>query len=221
MTRSRQWTLGAVAIVVVIALAGWFLLVQAERKHAASLNLQTAQQLKTNQGLEAQIAMLKAQSKKLPQMEASLAKVRTSIPVGSEMPQLIRQLTDAADASGVTLRSLMPADPVSVTPTSSETGGVVLPPGQLAIVNLKLEFDGNFFETEEFMSRLEKMPRAFLTSSLQLASGSETNQLHGVVQARVFFAPQELPVTPEIPGVTPAPVTSPAASSTAAPTTVQ
>jgi len=212
MTRSRQWTLGAVAIIVVIALAGWFVLVQNERKHAASLELQTAQQLKTNEGLQAQIAILKAQSKKLPQMEATLATIQTKIPVASEMPALIRQMSTAANSSGVTLRSFTPADPISVTPQTSATGGVVLPPGQLVIVDLKAEFDGNFFEAEEFMSALEKMPRAFLVNSLQLDTIDGTNQLHGVIQARVFFAPQALPTTAEIPGVSTVPAPAPTAS---------
>jgi Tfp pilus assembly protein PilO len=217
MTRSRQWTLGAIAIIVVIAMAGWFLLVQGERKKAADLQLQTAQQVKTNQGQQTQIALLKAQSKKLPQMQAQLAEIQTKIPVGSEMPALIRQLSDAAQAAGVDLVDFAPQDPLSATPASNAAGGVSLPPGQLAIVNLQLGFSGNFFEIEEFMNNLEKMPRAFLVSGLHVASNEGTPVLTGTLTARVFFAPNDYPATPAIPGTTTVVTPAPAASASTAP----
>jgi Tfp pilus assembly protein PilO len=219
MSRSRQWTFGAVAIIVVIAVAGWFLLVQSQRKQAADLNQQTQQQLQTNQGLQVQIAALKAQSKKLPQMQAQLAEMHTKIPVASDEPQFIRQLSDAAKSAGVTLATVAVADPVSETPTTNASGGVVLPPGQLAIVGLTLEVHGNYFEIEEFMNNLEKMPRAVLVSGLSITAATDTGTsgLVANVTARVFFAPQDLPVTTAIPGLetTPVPATSAPTSSTA------
>ena len=58
MTRTRQWTLGAVAVIVVIALAGWFLLVQRERAHAADVKALTDAQVATNAGLTTQMPQL-------------------------------------------------------------------------------------------------------------------------------------------------------------------
>ncbi len=42
MTKSRTWTVGTAVLVVLILLAGWFLLVTPKRSHAADLQAQAA-----------------------------------------------------------------------------------------------------------------------------------------------------------------------------------
>jgi len=214
MTRTRQWTLGAVAVIVVIALAGWFLLVQRERAHAADVKALTDAQVATNAGLTTQIVVLKQQNKNLPQQEAKLAKLREKIPTSAQMPTLITELSAAADQAGVDLLTVTPSTPTSTVPTTSATGAAILTPNQLAYVDLELTFQGGFYESEEYVAGLEKLQRAMLISNLSLSSQDSTKSvlLQGSVTARVFLSPTELPTSTEIPGVVATPTPTPTAS---------
>src|SRR5438067_6686293 len=114
MTRARQWSvLTAVACLAVMA-AGWFVLVKPQRSHAASLRKDAADVLQINQTLQAQIAHLRAQAKDLPAQQRKLADIATKVPDSPALPTLIRQLSAAADGSGVNLVSLSPGLPALV-----------------------------------------------------------------------------------------------------------
>jgi hypothetical protein len=61
------------------------------------------------------------------------------------------------------------------------------------------------------------MPRALLVSGLTVTSNQDSPLLSGVLTARVFFAPDEYPATPEIPGSTTVVTPAPGASASTAP----
>jgi Tfp pilus assembly protein PilO len=197
MTRTRQWTMGTALVVVLILLAGWFLLVSPKRASADELRASTATQETTNQTLTAQIAALKLQKAGVPAQEAKLAAIRQQIPDNPSLPALINSLSALAKKSGVTLQLVAPAAPTLntsplVTPTGPPATGVV---PQLQTIALTINFLGTYANVELFLNRLENLKRSFLLTGLQLTPGTATTNgtsssgspsLAVILQARVF-----------------------------------
>ncbi|HVQ88304.1 MAG TPA: type 4a pilus biogenesis protein PilO [Actinomycetes bacterium] len=212
MTTSRKWSLGTAVVVVLILVATWFLLVSPKRGDAAALETQTQGQEDTNSQLQVQLSTLQEQNKDLPKYQAQLAALREQVPQSNEMPGFIRQLTQAADSSGVFLQSLEPATAVSlskdgVPPTAISPEGA-LPPELLAGLDVKIVVYGGFYEIQQFTNKLEKLQRYTLVAGLNIgpldasqldnlddveARGSE-DLLTGTFSGRIYL----LPPTPEV-----------------------
>jgi Tfp pilus assembly protein PilO len=219
VSRTRGWTLGTVALSLVILLAGWFLLVSPKRSEANALQAQAAGVQQQNASLVTQIATLKAQNAKLPEQQAKLAKIRQQLPDNPALPGLIRSLSDVAKTSGVQLVSLAPANPVvakqpTATATASPAPGTTTAPGEtgvtaatqattgnLQVINVTIAVTGGYYDLEQFFNKVEGMTRSMLvtgftmapgTGSSSKASGSSsasTGDLSATIQARVFFSP--------------------------------
>jgi Tfp pilus assembly protein PilO len=211
MSQVRRWSLLAVVVAMAILAAGWFLLVAPKRSEASDLRDQTSSAEQNNAQLTMKLKQLKALAPELPKREAEFAAIRRQIPDNPALPDLIRQLTVAADKSGSTVVSLAPATPVPLVqtgqPTSSGAGSST---EQLLQVPLSIEMRGSYSELEDFVGRLEKLRRVVLVSAFDLeqAEGdtSLTDQLKLTLTSRVYM-------------VNPAPVTAPAPVAAGAGTT--
>lgn len=195
MDKLKQWiALTALAAVAIMA-AGWFLLISPKKAESAELQVQTAAQESTNQTLQAQLAVLKAQAKDLPKKQAELARVAAKIPDNPGLPALIRALTLASTTAGVDFVSVTPGAPVPVTapvaaavvapagttasPAAEAAAPAVRPAGAaggvagtLLSIPVALNVVGDYFEVEQFLAELEGLPRAFKVSNLSLAPGT-------------------------------------------------
>lgn len=183
MTTSRKWSLGTAAVVILILVVTWFLLVSPKRGEAAALATDTQAQLDTNADLALDLALLKQQNKKLPKYQAELAELRDRVPQTNSMPGFVRQLTEAANASGVFLNSVTPvaavplskdgAAPVAISPEG------VLPAGELAGIDVTIDVYGGFFELQQFSNKLENLQRYTLVGGLTIGEteGDEVDTL--------------------------------------------
>jgi type IV pilus assembly protein PilO len=218
VSRTRSWTLGTVALSLVILLAGWFLLVSPKRSEANALQAQAAGVQQQNASLVTQIATLKAQNAKLPEQQAKLAKIRQQLPDNPALPGLIRSLSDVAKASGVQLVSLAPANPVAAkqpaptaatspapgATTSGQTGVTAATEGttgNLQVINVTIAVTGGYYDLEQFFNKVEGMTRSMLVTGFSMAPGTHssstasgsssasTGDLSATIQARVFFSP--------------------------------
>jgi Tfp pilus assembly protein PilO len=129
MTAARRWIIGGAIGLVLLLVAGWFLLISPKQSEAADLRDQTVNQLAANDQTRLRIARLRAQAAELPAQRALLASIQRQLPNTPALPTLIRDLTAAARAGNVRLVSLAPATPVAMqlmepTPQapSGETG---------------------------------------------------------------------------------------------------
>jgi Tfp pilus assembly protein PilO len=174
MTEMRKWSLGAVAVVLVALLAGWFLLISPKRSEAADLQAKTQTQLDANAQLQNQITLLKQQAKDLPEKQAQLAALDTKIPAEASLPGLIRQLTTAAQKSGVELTEITPSVPAPLVTTPTDTTVVVPATTNLLAINLSLSATGGYFELQQFFSQLERMDRALLVTGATVAEQEDT-----------------------------------------------
>ncbi|HEY5183741.1 MAG TPA: type 4a pilus biogenesis protein PilO [Actinomycetes bacterium] len=213
MTRTRQWTVGTALLVVLMLVAGWFLLISPKRSEAADLQTQTTAQMAQNASLQNQIAVLQSQAKNLPAQQAELAAIRQHLPDNPALPGLVRSLTDAAAKSGVTLVSLAPSTPAAApapkttapsgtsatapaTGTGQSAAAAAAAGATLQMVPIVVTVTGSYYDTEQFLNKVEGLTRSFLVTGFsvtpaesQASSGASTGDLTTAIQGRVFYTP--------------------------------
>jgi Tfp pilus assembly protein PilO len=176
MSNTRPWILGAAALSVLLAVAGWFLLISPERSKAADLHTQRVAQEQKNDQLRLQIAQLKAAYKTLPAKQAELAVIKRQLPNNPGLPTLVRSLSTIAADSGAGLTSVSPGAPVAAPAVGS--AGTVAPAGLLAIP-VTIVVDGTYAQNELFLQKLQNtVTRAFLVQKLAISpldTGSLSN----------------------------------------------
>jgi Tfp pilus assembly protein PilO len=171
----KKWTALAVVAALVILAGGWFLLVSPKRSNAAGLRAQAAAKQHSNQSLQTQLGVLKAQAKDLPKQQAKLAAVAAKLPADPAMPALVRALNKAASDANVELVSMAPGTPLAVTTVSSTSAGTVgggSAAGGLQQIPVTLNVVGSYFQVAEYLDRLEGLTRAFRVTGFTLAPGT-------------------------------------------------
>ena len=123
--------------------------------------------------LQTELARLQEAKKNAPKLMRQLANVRRQIPPAADLPGLINHLQDAADVSQVDFFAVSPQVPV-VT-------------GQAAEIPAQVQVSGGFFQVDEFLFRLETLPRAAKVLSVQIAEGPEQLPHISVTMQVKFF----------------------------------
>ncbi len=209
---------GVVALLTLVVL----LLPKISAVHKRQSELTQAQQ--QEQTLRAQLAQLQQARREAKDVQRKLAQLQTKIPPTADLPSLIRLLQGAADAAAVDFLSVSPGTP---SPPVTGTGVSTIP--------TQITAQGSFFSVEEFLFRLEQLPRAVKITQLSISPGATavsatlaTEELSLSITAEVYTTdasagPGSIPgPTAGAPtGVVPAPAPSPGASPTpsGAPTT--
>jgi Tfp pilus assembly protein PilO len=193
---AQKWYIGAAAASAAVLGAGWFLLVSPQYSTADEINAQAQTVQSANQATELQIAALKAEYKDLPAVQSQVAAIRTRIPQTPNEPSLIRTLTAAANASGVTMKSVSfqapaPVAGVAANAATGTAGGLLANPGQVNQIGLAIQISGSFADTRMFLNKLEGMQRAMLVTALDISRSEgdgQTSELTTAIQARAFMA---------------------------------
>jgi Tfp pilus assembly protein PilO len=157
MTRSRLWNFGTIGVVLVVFLAGWFLLISPKQSDAATLREDAETAADANEATEAQIRELEAAQKNLPQQNAAIEEIAQLIPATPQLPELIRQLTDAGANASVQVTGITPG-PITSVPSVS---GVVYIP-------LALNATGTFADVKSFLYELQMNKRAMLITDISV-----------------------------------------------------
>jgi type IV pilus assembly protein PilO len=178
MTRTRKWSLLSALLVVMVLLAGWFLLVSPKRSSAADLRTQTASQESRNNDLNAQIADLQAKQKNLPQQQAIIAQIQQEIPQNPELPALVRSISSMATSAGVDVHTITPVIP-SASSAVQPPNAVGVNGETLQVINVQMEVDGSYFNIERFLNKMENLKRALLVTGITLNVNSGTGTTGG------------------------------------------
>jgi hypothetical protein len=221
MTRSRLWTAGTAAVVVVVLLVGWLLVIGPKRSDAAELRDQAASQADQNKATAAQIKQLEADQEKLPAQNARIAAIKEQIPESPELPQLIRMLSAAGNGHSVSVEGISPGEITELTGVDG-----------VSYIPLDVVAHGRFSELKAFLADLEPSDpqlkdRAFLVSGFTLREFEEQEEEGTVtdpdlltleLQARVFMGAE--PTAAATPGATATPgASTPAPSGTSSSST--
>ncbi|MCA1726155.1 MAG: type 4a pilus biogenesis protein PilO [Actinobacteria bacterium] len=209
--------------------------------------LKAAQQ--DEQFLLAELDRLRAARAQLPEVRRRLAKFNQKVPATADLPGMIRLVQNAADASNLeffsiapatpeVLGSALPAAPVASpspapSPVDTAPPPIVSTP-DASIVPAEVVIIGGFFQVDQFLFRLETLPRAAKVISVSAGPGPNATEILGQLQVTLsvqFFttdpnagpgAALETAPPPAPAGTTPAPASptpSTPATTVGAPTT--
>ena len=139
--RGRELYIIVGVVAVVFAALWYFFLFSPEQKKVADLNTQYLTAETTLSQANSQIHALQLLQKTAPQAEADLIKMHQMLPSESAVPSFIVELASTAKSSGLSW--------ISDTPQATSSG---VP---FSLQPIQLEFDGAYFDCEDFLYRLE------------------------------------------------------------------
>lgn len=165
-TRSaRLWVLGGAAVVVLLAVAGYFLLIGPKYAEADDVATRTADTQDQIVVLRRRNAELVKQEKNLPAYQAKLAGNQDALPSTPGMSDFLNQLQAAGDNVGVEVNGLSVAVPIQSTAAS---GVWELP--------LTLTAVGDADKLSAFLTQLQNVqPRAVLIKSVDVKAADSSD----------------------------------------------
>lgn len=144
----------AIAVVAVVAVAAIFLGILPQFQAAATVNDQISTEqsnLSSAQALLARRQSAKAQS---AASEVELMRIANQVPDSPQLPSVIIELQDVANAAAVDFQSISPGEP---TPPVAEAEGVA--PPDYTIVPMTLLVRGDWAELIDFFRRIDDLDR--------------------------------------------------------------
>lgn len=171
--------IAAVASGVVALLAMMlFVLPKMGQVGQAKDDLQTAQDAETS--LLGQRSALQDAQAAAPETQKDIQKLENQVPATADLPGLFRLLQAAADGSAVDFFVFSPGVP---TPDGSAT---------FSIMTSQITVSGTFFALDEFLFRLETLPRAAKVMSITIASASTATTDTGTTTTPTSGTPGQL-----------------------------
>lgn len=129
-----------VAIAVVLAAAGWFLLVSPQRSHAAELDVQVA--AVEDQINAARVAKLQVDDLQ-PIRAADLFRLSKAMPSDIDISGVLLELSRIAKETGITFKSIVPGATASLT--------------SFRVQPIELTFEGDFYSLSDFLYRVRSL----------------------------------------------------------------
>lgn len=177
-----------------------------------------------------EVASLQAKLEQLQQLERSAPEVRAradrmakALPKDQPRVQdVILQIQDAANAAGIDFLTITPSIPAvppeaaaaatsATTPGSQDQNGSTATPvatpdaaadpvAKLRSIDMQIKAEGEFFEMENFVLRLEQLARAMRIDDLALTASDQAGgatKISGAMKVRIFMlAPQAAVAAP-------------------------
>lgn len=135
---NRLWAIGAVILMIVVLVGGWFIGVQPQLAQAAADDMERAGIEAQNQAQLAEIAALTEQNKDFDSIEAEYKKLQKSIPSSANTASFIQSLNSLSDSAGVQVTDITVSDtiaytvPQSAVPPETPTDGATPAPSETA-----------------------------------------------------------------------------------------
>jgi Tfp pilus assembly protein PilO len=197
-----------VSVAVIILIVAVLILPKAAQ--VRSKQQEVAKAAEQEGALRLQVEQLAADAKDAPKDRKTLAKLQAAIPPTADLPGLIRLLNSAAAESGVDFAAVAPGQPA------------LTPSGQLSVIPTQITITGGFFAVDQYLFRLESLPRAAKVTTVQVGPGpNQWPQLQLTLTVEFYTTdvsagPGSIPgasTQPGVPGAVPSPpVVVPSAS---------
>jgi Tfp pilus assembly protein PilO len=221
-TRTSRWSVGTVALCLVLLVVAWLLLIAPRRADAAALSDRQLTTQQQNEQLQIRIEQLKAQSGQLAAYRAELGGILKQLPPAADMPQLVRDLNSLAAAAGVVVDTLTPSSAAALksapgsasagTTSASASGGT----SGVVQIPISVVVHGDYFQTVAFLQKLQtQLSRAFLVTGAAVApSSGASGQIQLSITGQVFVWPAGSAVTTDSTGTSGAQTSTPNATAT-------
>lgn len=166
MNQARQWTIGAVLLIVVLLVGTWFLGVAPRLGDARDADAALEQAVTLNNLHRQTLANLQVEHDRIDQIRDELAEAHSVIPEGPEGADVLRTLDRLAVASGVAITNLTfntmalytPPDdaPAEYLATANELAGA-----GLYVIPMSIEVTGSSTALLRFVSEVQTTQRYF------------------------------------------------------------
>jgi Tfp pilus assembly protein PilO len=143
----------ASAVVIILMVA---VLILPKASQVRAKQRQVTQSEQQGSVLRLQLEQLQAAAKEAPKNRRALAKLQSAIPPTADLPGLLRLLNSAAAQSGVDFMSVSPGQPATS------------PDGKASIISTQITVVGGFFAVDQYLFRLETLPRAARVNTIQV-----------------------------------------------------
>jgi Tfp pilus assembly protein PilO len=163
------------SLLVVLLVVFLLVLPKVSAIHKANDDLAAARATQTQ--LQAHLEQLKATEAQAKQIRTELSKLSAAVPPTVALPDLIRTLNDLADAAGVDFLTLAPGQPSAVEGAPGTLPGTAAPvsgalPVGVSVVPVSVTLEGSYFSVDEYLFRLETLPRISKVNGLTLGIGT-------------------------------------------------
>jgi Tfp pilus assembly protein PilO len=156
---SRRGPIIAGVIIAVVAVLAVLFLVLPKMNEVSKTQEDVAAAEAQETALRAQLASLKEAEANAPQVKAKIAELSNEVPPTADLPALIRLLSAAADGSAVDFFTVAPGTP-QLDPT-----------GAFSSIPTTISVTGGYFALDNFLFRLESLPRAAKVTSVSITPG--------------------------------------------------
>ncbi|RIK10173.1 MAG: hypothetical protein DCC49_04265 [Acidobacteria bacterium] len=175
------------AVVAVTIIAVWFLFVFQGQGSTLTKEQQRLQDAKDRtQQLEGTIARRQELKRNETSIRAATVEFRQNVPDTPDLAEFIWANYDIARQAGVKWMSLKPT-----IPTAPKASGLMA-----AEIKLAVSIEGGYFQTIDYLIRLEKLRRSVVVDQLQISVDSKTGGLNSQIAGRMFATNSGLPWTP-------------------------
>jgi Tfp pilus assembly protein PilO len=157
MNTQRQVLIAGVVAVVVTVLFFLFLL-KPKLNDISKTRSDVATARAEQDTLNTQLAHLQDVKKNAPETTAKLAALSQYVPATPDLPGFIQQVQNAATESSIDLQSIAPSPPADVSGSSG-----------VQTISVTLTCQAGYFRIEDFLSRLENLPRAVEVRAISLS----------------------------------------------------
>jgi hypothetical protein len=144
--------------------------------------------------LTQQLTVLKEQQQTLPQIGAASAALAVRFPATADQPGLFEAVSQAVADAGIPAESLTALTPTPpVVGNGDEAEGMVLPteevPGNLGTQIVTVSVESTYDQARQLLANLEKMPRAYLVTSLTVTAIEGSQQFSTTIVGDMFVMP--------------------------------
>lgn len=174
----RIWTIGGALGAVALLAIAWFLFIEPRNSEGASLREQTRTAEDKLPPLAARLTELRKQNAELTSYQARVELDRKALPTTSALPDFLRGLQTAGEATGASVSD------IGVGPSTTVTAAGK----QIAALPISLTASGGVANLNRFLDHLQQVqPRAVLLKSTDLQQDEAGYTM--AIELDVFVAP--------------------------------
>ena len=191
--RDRNILILGLLVIVLLAVGYYFLLLSPLLNRLDERVEERSQKEAQLAELQQKIAQLEAVKRNAPETERQLLELSKRVPTQPEIPTLVVQIEEIANASGVTQLSIQPGTP------APPPGG-----GDFFVVPITMSFEGTYEQMQDFLRRTGELARLVTVNGVTYQEvGEEGTTLAEIeqplqveIEAEVYFKPEDVPAGP-------------------------
>lgn len=182
-SRVRRTIFVGVLLIVLVAAAGWQFLLSPRLEEAVSINAEAEQVETATLSTMAKYTDLRRKADELPAAAKEAEALFASMPREADLPDFLKQITKAAEESGIPPQDITTLSTGLPSPIDSGENPAV----QLGTMSLSITVKGSMVEFRRFLDALVDLDRSILITSTNVTISAEDAQASQMsVQGTMF-----------------------------------